>query len=34
MLCETEPFILKMHGKSYIDDYEGILLKKTQNYMF
>jgi hypothetical protein len=29
MLCETKPFILKMHGKSYIDDYEDMLLKKT-----
>jgi hypothetical protein len=34
MLSETKPFILKMHGKSYIDDYEGYVIEKNLNYMF
>jgi len=29
ILCETKPFILKMHGSLYIGDCEPLDLKKT-----
>jgi len=31
IICETKLFIFKMHGIPYIDDYEGLKLKKTCN---
>jgi hypothetical protein len=34
MLCGTKPFIFKMHGKLYINDYEGMLLKKLEIICF
>jgi len=33
IICATKPFILKMHGNMYIDDYEGLVLKRTWNYI-
>jgi hypothetical protein len=29
IIYATKSFIFKMHGKSYIDDYDGLVLKRT-----
>jgi hypothetical protein len=34
MLCGTKAFVFKMDGKSYIDNHEGMLLKKLEIICF
>jgi len=33
IVCETKPFIIKIHGNPYIDDCEALDLKKPLNYI-